>query len=600
MGDVMSMIQVLAILPYKELTDMVRRAAESYPGLAADCFTGNLEEGLYTAKRELEKKKYDLILSRGGTAEILRTEIQSLSVIEIPISFEDIFYSVMLGRNYHEQFAVVSFPALTSQANSLCAMLDYDVEIRSIHSEQEALMQLENLQEQGYTMIIGDVITAQTARKLGLNVVLITSSLNSVHDVLKQICNLKPLIYKKEHQNEYVAAARKRMPCKLIILNDKKEIIYHDLEPEYCDRESLLHYLIKNLEMLTETKTKRRYLEMENCLFYLEIQKQRMEEKNVWFVYVLEIIYRNSAGNQNFSVFTDLNETDFSFQSSYGVTNSLGSAKNDVTECGKTNSPVLIVGEWGTGKDAAAKNIYLRNKKNKNVFFTVDCETTSEKEWGKIFNKNTSPLYNLDCTIYFKNVNALSANHMMHITEQIEQSNILTRNKLIFSETTVPGQELSAFSRYLLENVSCFLLRLLPVRERKDDLRNMLVIYINELNLEFGKRIVGFTDAARDLFLSYPWPGNVSQMKRVLRALVNAEQGIYITQENVEKHLRKEMVQQGGTPTYNINLNQTLEEINQDIVRIIMRQENMNQSKVAKRLNIGRTTLWRMLKRKDE
>lgn len=595
----MSKIYVLAVLPYKELLDMVERVSLNYPELSVDCHVGNLEEGVSIAKKEMENKNYDVILSRGGTAELLRKEIQNSSIFEIPISFEDIFYTVMLGKNYCERFAVVSFPALTSQVNSLCAMLNYDVEIRSICSEMDAYIQLENLQSQGYTMIIGDVITAQTAKELGLNVVLITSNKNSVNEILQQICNLRPIFHKNRRQNKYMDYAQETAPCKLTILNEQREIVFSDFTSENCEKEEFLDSLISNYNNLMEGNEKNHYLEIEGILFYLKMQEHEIEMEHMTYIYSMELFHIKKEDSKKISIFTKTNDIDFSFQSPFGVTNSIGSAKEQIIECSKTGSPVLILGETGTGKDAAAKSIYLRNKEYRKSFFTIDCALTNDKEWVKIFNKNTSPLYYVDGTIYFKNIHCLTKNRISYLMEQLEHSNLFKRNKLIFSETTQPGKEVSIFSKYILENISCFMLHLLPVRERKDDLQSMLVIYLNELNLEYGKRIVGFTEEAKEVFINYPWPGNIAQLKRVLRELVNAEQGLYITRENVEKHLKNEMFQMESAPIYNINLDQTLEEINQDIVHIIMKQENMNQSRAAQRLNIGRSTLWRMLKKTE-
>jgi len=73
-----------------------------------------------------------------------------------------------------------------------------------------------------------------------------------------------------------------------------------------------------------------------------------------------------------------------------------------------------------------------------------------------------------------------------------------------------------------------------------------------------------------------------------------------ITRQHVSDALRVEIsFVQGETPNTAktiLNLSQTLEEINQDIAKIILEQNNGNQSVAAKNLGISRTTLWRMLK----
>ena len=143
------------------------------------------------------------------------------------------------------------------------------------------------------------------------------------------------------------------------------------------------------------------------------------------------------------------------------------------------------------------------------------------------------------------------------------------------------------------------LLQPLPIRNRIEDLRNILVIYMNEFNIELGKQIIGFEEKAREIFLDYSWPGNITQLKRVLREIMASTEGALITYDKVKYYIRNEIFENSEDTSYNIDLNQTLSEINYDIVRMVMKKENMNQSKTAERLGVGRTTIWRILRQNE-
>jgi len=595
----MNKMKVLAVLPYKELAEMVKRLSETYRQIEVECYVGNLKEGLDLAREKRSKENYDLILSRGGTADLIRQNMKDISVVEIPISFEDIFCAVMLGKNYKERFAIVSFSALTVQAHMLCELLQYDIEIRSIHSEEEAVLQLENLQDQGYTMIIGDVITAQKARELGLNVVLITSSPNSVRETLDQICCFMPLHKKKYRHKEYTDAVRRSCPYMLAILNDEKQIVYSSFQGKDMEESCFEQYFVKRYDSLMRAAGKPRVVEIGGNLYQVKVSLEKVDQEQYLFIYGHQIYQRDGEQSGIFMAL-ELENRDYSFRSSFGVTNSIGNTKEEILMCSKTDLPVLILGEAGTGKDAAAKSIHLKNKNHDRPYVVIDCQLTSEKEWMKFFHKDSSPLLHINTTIYFKNIHYLTNNSMKLLKDQIENANILKRNKVIFSEVTVPNESISLFAKYILEQIPCVLLHPLPIRERKDDFKSILVLYMNEMNLEYGKHIVGFTDEAEELFLNYPWPGNITQVKRVLRELIISEDGVYITKENVQRYLKNETLHQSGIQKYNINLDQSLEDIIYDVVRITMNQENMNQSKVAQRLGIGRSTIWRILKKKEK
>ena len=100
----------------------------------------------------------------------------------------------------------------------------------------------------------------------------------------------------------------------------------------------------------------------------------------------------------------------------------------------------------------------------------------------------------------------------------------------------------------------------------------------------------------------FDWPHNYTQFQRILQELAQMTHGNYITAQEVQEVLRRErtmatvnkLVEDAGEP---LDLNQTLDRINQDIIRRILAQENGNQSRTAARLGISRTTLWRLLNR---
>lgn len=221
----------------------------------------------------------------------------------------------------------------------------------------------------------------------------------------------------------------------------------------------------------------------------------------------------------------------------------------------------------------------------------------TDREWSRFFNKTSSPLLAVNSTIIFKSIEMISPTNARRLQKLIEESTLCRSNKVIF--TAISTGEIPPFARYLLDEVQCMLLQPLPIRKRIEDLRNILVIYMNELNIELGKQIIGFEEKAREIFLDYSWPGNITQLKRVLREIMTGTEGALITSDKVKYYIRNEIFENTEDMNYNIDLNQTLNEINYDIVRMVMKEENMNQSKTAERLGVGRTTIWRILKQNE-
>ena len=595
----MNKLEILAILPYRELLDLVEKSVQRYNNIHIDCFVGNLEQGLEIAKKQTKKRSYDIILSRGGTAELLRTGIGDITIFEIPISFEDIFYSVMLARNYEEKFAVVSFPAITRQVNSLCELLGYDIYVREIHSEEEVRARLMELKKRGCSMVVGDVITAQTARELGINVVLVMSGPNSVDQAVDYASWMLPMKQQQYRNSQYLSAMESNSPFMLAVADVSDHLTYNTFHARDISSGEFRQYFSSNMRSLRKECGRQIYRQIGANLYLLHIMERSIDGQQHLFIYGQSIFEPVDLNSDAILLKKDIGDKGYVFKNSYGVVNSIGHAREAIENCCQSPLPVLILGEEGTGKDAAANSIYRRGMFSDNPYFVINCEIVTDREWYRFFNKSTSPLLYINCTIYFKNIHKLASQHARNLRRLIEQSNLCQRNKVIFSAIVGTDGKKPEFARYILDQVQCILLQPLPIRKRKEDLKNMLIIYLNEMNILFGKHIIGFTEEAEQEFAGFHWPGNITQLKRVLRELVINTEGMYIDGDMVRECIRNEIFDALEPVKYNINLDQSLADITYEVVRLIMKQENMNQSRVAKRLGVGRTTIWRILKSRE-
>ena len=130
----------------------------------------------------------------------------------------------------------------------------------------------------------------------------------------------------------------------------------------------------------------------------------------------------------------------------------------------------------------------------------------------------------------------------------------------------------------------------------------MLNKYLNYVNFGLEKNMRGAEKRAIQCLQEYEWPHNYTQFQRVLEELVMASADGMIREKDVNIVLEDERTivtvgkQSEGTGI-RINLNQSLEKINQDIICKILEEEDGNRTNVANRLEISRSTLWRFLKR---
>ena len=167
-------IRILGIAPYEGIANLMQQAAESRSDLQIDIHVGNLTAGAEIAVTQTAHQAYDVILSRGGTAEAIR-RCTDLKVVDIPLSVYDILRSIKLAENHNCKYAVIGFPAITRNATFLCEVLRYNVDIYTIHDQKEARTILQGLENSGCQMVLCDVVTNSLAQEYGIPALLITS-----------------------------------------------------------------------------------------------------------------------------------------------------------------------------------------------------------------------------------------------------------------------------------------------------------------------------------------------------------------------------------------------------------------------------------------
>jgi DNA-binding NtrC family response regulator len=226
---------------------------------------------------------------------------------------------------------------------------------------------------------------------------------------------------------------------------------------------------------------------------------------------------------------------------------------------------------------------------------SIDCGVVNDKKWSQLLENEYSPLSEEKFTLYIKNVDKLSESMGTRLIRHLESAGVCERNRVIFSCVTRRDVDAHSFCTSLKNSLSCLVIKLFPLRQRPEDLSSLCSLYLNEINAKTGKGVIGLTPEAMALIREYPWEQNLTQLQRVLTQLVILSDSPYISAGDISDILSMER-EGHETPRHGLNLNQPLEGINRDIAHAVLQEEGMSRSKTARRLQISRSTLWRMLK----
>ncbi|WP_320054113.1 sigma-54 dependent transcriptional regulator [uncultured Acetobacteroides sp.] len=289
---------------------------------------------------------------------------------------------------------------------------------------------------------------------------------------------------------------------------------------------------------------------------------------------------------------------------------------------GPTEMSVLILGESGTGKEYAARRIHQFSKRKNTKFVAVDCgalpkDIAGSELFGHVKGSFTGAVNDKighfeeanGGTIFLDEIGNLSYDVQVNLLRAIQERKI--RRIGSTQETSIDVRIISAtnedlknalktgeFREDLYHRLNEFSINLPPLRERKEDLLDFVNYFKDKAAQEFGKRNISFDQSVIDVFMRYEWPGNIREMKNVVRrAVLLASNNIVTTDSLPEEMLESSLTP--SSPTLNtdaVDLKSIKEKSEQELIISTIVKAKYNKSQAAKLLGIDRKTLYNKLK----
>ena len=589
----MKKIRILGIAPYTGLKDMMLNIAAEWDNIEFTAYEGDLDNGADIA-RSLGPEHYDAIISRGGTAHAIR-KITNVFVYGIQVSYYDVLSSIKLAQNFNGKFAIVGFPAIADAARMLCEILQYDIRIEAVSSASNACTIIDQLKSEGYSLIVGDVVSTRYSSSIGLTSMLVTSGSESIRAAFDEVIRICQYFSRYKTENTYYKMNQAAREEQLIILDHAGNLLFQTAS---ADKATLEAYAKRMLKSQKSSRLQKAIHTMNGKLYLMTLQSYSSDSQTY---YLFNASRMSDNGLNNNTCLRLLNKDDVSgnfFSLFYNNT-----AHRELRETAEKFSiadfPVLIKGESGTGKDRMAELLYSHSKYCNFPCYIIDCDIATDEDIQNLITGKSSPFTDENTTFYFRHISSLSKELLARLFAYITKNNLHKRNRLLFSVIIDEQNDTQRFKieQTLKYELDCLSLHLPPLRQRIDDIPSVSNLYINEFNIKHGNQISGIEPEAMSLLQGYHWPQNLRQLKHVLSEACVQTSATYISKETIASLLRKERLADVPSMSANnsVDLNQSLADIIYEIACAVLANENMNRTKTAKRLGISRTTLWRIL-----
>ncbi|HXE95558.1 MAG TPA: sigma-54 dependent transcriptional regulator [Dongiaceae bacterium] len=277
-------------------------------------------------------------------------------------------------------------------------------------------------------------------------------------------------------------------------------------------------------------------------------------------------------------------------------------------------SSVLVQGESGTGKELVAKWIHYSSSRADKPFIAINCAavpaTLLESELfghdkgaftdAKATKKGLFELAD-GGTVFLDEIGDMEMGMQAKLLRFLEDrsfrriggARVFTVDVRIISATNKDLQksiEEKSFRNDLYYRLQVIPIFLPSLRERKEDIIPLANHFISVYNKDFNKKIQGITDTAERIMTDYNWPGNVRELKNVIeRAIILGNDDTLLLEHLPQEIVAKAAPQATASassfclPPEGIDI----EEVEKELIRQALEVTEWNQSKAAKKLNLG-------------
>lgn len=539
--------KIVATSAYPDLTAMVREVAKGLD-LQVIIVEAVLEDALHQMESLMGLEQIDVIVSRGGTAELLKANL-SVPVVSVAPSDFDIVHALARGKTLGSPLGYFSYLGLNDSVfvEQVRAILEVDIQYYPYRNTTELASQITKAHQEGCEVVVGGGhYGVRLAQAYGMQGVLILSSQSTVSNALQQARDLLHLRSRERQENE-----RRR-----------REVLAKGL---------VAHYSFADLigESLQET---------------------------------ISIARRFS----------------------------------------QVDATVLIWGESGTGKEIFAQSIHSESTRSAGPFVAVNCAAlpenlleselfgyeegsfTGAKKGGKV------GLFELahQGTIFLDEIGKMPISVQARLLRVLQTKELrrvggermIPVNVRVIAASSENLQEAVKEGRFrddLYYRLNVLNLRLLPLRDRIKDIPLLIEHFLRRAIDRLGY-IPRMNQDFAEALQTYTWPGNVRELENVLEryaVLVGKEDPpSYGELINFFPELWNGSYSPGREPFTTLDSFETggssaglgleapltvapatMDEIESQIIKEMLRRYQGNRTLVAQKLKISRTTLWKRL-----
>jgi PAS domain S-box-containing protein len=629
-------VRLAFFAPWPELAELVRQIAMErkedvivFEGLDAYKTAGNL----------LHKEGVEAIIARGPTVDLLRQNF-SLPVINCDPTAFDLLKAFSEARQFAANIGFITSWKLYFDKNIIENILGISIRISKLCRDKEDIQNaVQWAVDLGLSVVVGGTITYEIAPANNLKCIKLLTSSEAIAESFDKAKETARVIREKQAETERLRIILDLERNGIISINEKKIVTLFNSTAEEMTgiiKERIIGKSIEEFPALNPIvdvmEEKKDIIGEITVLGNIKVVNNRVpiivNDQVVGAVSTYQDITQLQETEAN--VRKELNKKGFTAKCSInkliGKSKSFRATIAEAEEYAKKDSTILILGETGCGKGLLAQGIHLASRRAKGPFVSINCSALPENlleselfgfEEGSFSGARRGGKQGLfelahNGTIFLDEIAGTSLHMQSRLLKIVQDREVMRVGgeqviplnvRIIAASNQDLKKEISQgrFRADLFYRLNVLSLRLPPLRERKEDIGLLFRHFLACMGIT-STEIESILDARFSSEVeNYSWPGNVRELEHFAEKTAALYRGASILIQDRKKTLLNELreIQNENLDTEIANAVHiplgTLDEMENEIIRILYRKFYGNKLRLAKQLGISRTTLWKRL-----
>lgn len=633
----------IAILGYKDFIDLTKAIIKNESKKAdIDVYQCLLDECLEVLPL-LKTEQTDIIITGRANKQLLET-ITDIPIITFKITAIDIISAIKKALNYSNRIAIAmaNFEKLEYDYSILAELLNIEFEFLSYNTQEELENKVKAFSKLPGT-VIGTTVAVNYAKKYNVNSILIYSLENTIKESINRAIELIEFSRKEEKRSKEFEAIINTVNDGILATNEDNKITLINYSAnklltlqgnEIGQNIDTIFSRVKHQQILDNQILKDELVDFDKTTFNVNRVPIMIKGKKAGNVTILRDItevqkleqkYRHQIAAKGMTAKGHFNH--IIYQSTV-----MEKVIEKAKRFSKTDSTILISGETGTGKELFAQSIHNYSRRKDSPFVAINCgalpESLLESElFGYVdgaftgaHTKGKKGLFELahNGTVFLDEINSVSPHFQTRLLRVLQEkevvriggNSVIPVNIRVIAASNESLLELvrnNQFRRDLFYRLNVLNINIPSLNERIDDVIPLTKQFLLENNRPLFLAVESFFHEICSELMNYNFTGNIRELYNILERFVILSEEIEEIERSVVITLLQECMDHSHEDPSLGEISISLQENYKDTMllaekSILNKMYEMyrgNKGELAKRIGIGRTTLYRKLKEFD-